>query len=110
MVRWVAVASAVVVGWSAPCAAQDPQVARGAALFAEQKCTICHSVDGKGNKKHPLDGAGKTLTADLVRLWLTDVKAAEAKTGKKSSPAMKSYAALPPADLDALVAFVLSLK
>jgi mono/diheme cytochrome c family protein len=85
-------------------------VSRGASLFAEQKCAICHSVAGKGNQKHPLDGAGKTLTADLVRLWLTDVKAAEVKTGKKAVPPMKSYAALPAADLDALVAFVLSLK
>jgi hypothetical protein len=67
-------------------------------------------VAGKGNKKNPLDGVGKTITADMVKLWLTDPKAAEAKAGKKAVPPMKSFAALPAADIDALVAYVLSLK
>ena len=95
---------------AAPAAAQDPKVARGAALFTEQKCSICHAVAGKGNVKHPLDGAGSRLDSATVKLWLTDSKAAEAKTGKKASPPMKSFATLPADDIDALVAYVLSLK
>ena len=61
-----------------PAAAQDAKVARGATLFTEQKCSICHAVAGKGNVKHPLDGAGSRLDAATVKLWLTDSKAAEA--------------------------------
>lgn len=93
-----------------PAAAQDDKVKKGEALFAAQKCGVCHSVAGKGNKQHPLDGVGKTISADLARLWLVDPKAAEAKTGKHGKPAMRSYAKLPAEDLDALVAYVLSLK
>jgi mono/diheme cytochrome c family protein len=93
-----------------PVVAQGPVVAKGEKLFVEQKCSLCHAVAGKGNKKNPLDGVGKTITADMVKLWLTDPKAAEAKAGKKAVPPMKSFAALPAADIDALVAYVLSLK
>jgi mono/diheme cytochrome c family protein len=102
-------AGVMMVAWVAPAFAQDPKVAKGAALFTEQKCTICHSVQGKGGKK-PLDGAGTRLDAATVKLWITDPKAAEAKAGKKAMPPMKSYATLPPADVDALVAYVMSLK
>ena len=98
------------IAWAVPALAQDPRIARGATLFESNKCTICHAVAGKGNAKHPLDGAGARLDADIVKLWLTDSKAAEAKTGKKASPPMKSFASLPQEDIDALVAFVLSLK
>lgn len=103
-------ASALVGALAAPAAAQDAKVAQGEALFAAQRCTMCHQVAGKGNKKNPLDGVGKTITADVVKLWLTDPKAAEAKTGKTGTPKMKSYASLSEADIDALVAYVLSLK
>jgi len=96
--------------WAAPAVAQDAKVAAGEKLFAAQKCSICHSVAGKGNVKKPLDGAGTRLDAALIRLWLTDPKAAEAKSGKKAMPPMKSFAALPAADIDALVAYVQSLK
>lgn len=102
-------AGVVMAAWAAPAFAQDPKVAKGATLFTEQKCTICHSVQGKGGKK-PLDGAGARLDAATAKLWLTDPKAAEAKTGKKAMPPMKSFATLPAADLDALVAYVMSLK
>ena len=96
-----------VAGWALPAAAQD---AKGEKLFADNKCSICHSVAGKGNVKHSLDGMGKKLTADVIKLWLTDPKAAEAKAGVKAMPPMKSFATLPAEDIDALVAYVLSLK
>ena len=102
-------ASALMAAWAVPAFAQDPKVAKGAALFESNKCSICHSVAGKGGKK-PLDGAGTRLDAATAKLWLTDPKGAEAKTGKKASPPMKSFATLPAADIDALVAYVMSLK
>lgn len=103
-------AGALIAAWASPAFAQDPKVAKGATLFESNKCTICHAAQGKGNAKKPLDGAGAKLTPDLVKLWITDPKAAEAKAGKKASPPMKSFASLPPDDVDALVAYVMSLK
>jgi len=95
---------------AAPAAAQDGKVAKGEALYASQKCAMCHAIEGKGNKKFPLDGVGKTATADIVTLWLIDPKAAEAKTGKAGKPAMRSYAKLTADEVDALVAYMISLK
>ena len=96
--------------WALPTAAQDAKVAKGQQLFGAQKCSMCHAVAGKGNVKHPLDGAGTRLNAEMVKLWLTDPKTAEAKSGKKATPPMKSFASLPAEDIDALTAYVLSLK
>jgi mono/diheme cytochrome c family protein len=106
----VSVLAAMAAGLAAPALAQDAKVAAGAKVFAAQKCSICHSVAGVGNKKAPLDGVGKTLTEDVVRMWITDPKAAETKTGKTAKPPMKTYKSLKPEDLDALVAYLMSLK
>ena len=103
-------AGALVAGAAVPAFAQDAVVARGAALYTEQKCSLCHALQGKGNAKRPLDGVGSHIDAPTVKLWLTDPKAAAAKSAKKDTVTMKSFAALPAADIDALVAYVLSLK
>jgi mono/diheme cytochrome c family protein len=89
--------------------AQDAQVAKGEAVYAAQKCALCHSVGDKGNKKGPLDGVGAKLTAAEIRQWMTDAKAMTVKTSSTRKPEMKSYA-LPKDDLDALVAYMVSLK
>ena len=100
---------AVLLAIAAPVAAQD-KIAAGQKVFADQKCSVCHSVAGVGNKKFPLDGVGKKYKADDIHLWLTDAKAAAEKEGKKLALPMKSFKTLPAADLDALTAYLLSLK
>lgn len=89
-------------------AAQD-QVAKGAAVYAANKCMNCHSVDGKGNAKGPLDGVGLKYTADELRQWMEDPVAMTARVKSKRMPAMKPYK-LSKEDLDALVAYMQSLK
>jgi mono/diheme cytochrome c family protein len=89
--------------------AQDAQIAKGEAVYAAQKCALCHSIGDKGNKKGPLDGVGSKLAANEIREWMTDAKAMTAKTNSTRKPEMKSYA-LPKEDLDALVAYMVSLK
>ena len=97
------------VGLAASAAAQDAKVAKGEALFTEQKCTLCHSIGDKGNKKGPLDGVGTKLKADDMRAWLTDAKGMTAKTKATRKPEMKQFA-LPKDDVDALVAYLSTLK
>ena len=92
-------------------AAQDAKVDNGAKLFADQKCTLCHSVGGKGNPKGPLDDVGSKLTAEEIRQWITDPVTMTAKTKAERKPAMPSkYASLPKDDVDALVAYLSSQK
>lgn len=96
-----------VLAFALPAAAQDH--AAGKKVYADSKCGVCHSIAGVGNKKYPLDAAGKRK-ADDIRAWLVDAKAQAEKEGKKLAMPMKSYKTLPPADLDALVAYLQTLK
>jgi mono/diheme cytochrome c family protein len=88
--------------------AQDAN-ANGERLFADQKCTLCHSIGEKGNKKGPLDGLASKQSASEIREWITDAKGMTAKTKADRKPAMKDFA-LPKDDVDALVAYLTSLK
>ena len=97
------------LGVAAGAAAQDAKVTKGQQLFADQKCTLCHSIGDKGNKKGPLDGVGSKLSAADLRLWMTDAKTMTEKTKSTRKPEMKSYN-LSKGDLDALVAYMQSLK
>ena len=108
MVRMIAGVT-LCVGLAAAASAQDAKVAKGEKLFVDQKCTLCHSVGDKGNKKGPLDGVGTKLKADEIREWLTDAPGMTAKTKATRKPAMKSYT-LPKDDVEALAAYLLTLK
>ena len=102
---------ALMVGLAIPAAAaaQDAKVAKGAEVYAAQKCGMCHSIGDKGNKKGPLDGVASKLSADDIRSWITDAKGMIAKTKPTRKPEMKAFT-LPKEDVDALVAYLTTLK
>jgi mono/diheme cytochrome c family protein len=85
-------------------------VERGKAVYTEQKCSVCHAIEGKGNKQNPLDGVGDKLSAADIRKWITSPKDMEAALPTKPKISMKASPNLKPADLDALVAYLQSLK
>jgi mono/diheme cytochrome c family protein len=95
------------VGWAAAVEAQD--AAQGEKVYADQKCAVCHSIAGKGNAKGPLDDVGSRLKADEIRAWIVDAKGMTEKTKATRKPLMKSYS-LPEADVNALVAYLGTLK
>jgi mono/diheme cytochrome c family protein len=104
------VCSVLVLAWALPLrAADDPAVAKGMQVFADQKCALCHSIADKGNKKGPLDAVGTKYSADDLRAWIVDAKGMAVKAKATRVPAMKNYT-LPKADLDALLAYLASLK
>ena len=91
--------------------AQDAEKAkRGEAVYAEQKCSLCHSIAGKGNAKGSLDGVGKKLSAEDIKQWIVNPKEMTAKTKSERKPPMKAYPNLPAADVDAVVAYLQTLK
>jgi mono/diheme cytochrome c family protein len=91
-----------------PAFGADPE--QGKKLFADQKCSLCHSVEGKGNVKGPLDGVGSKLKPDEIRKWITSPKEMTEQTKATRKPAMKSFALLKAAEVDALVAYLETLK
>ena len=69
---------------------------------------MCHAIAGKGNAKGPLDGVGTKLpAADIPRGSPMPRETAKTKAARK--PEMKNYA-LPKEDVDALVAYLSTLK
>jgi mono/diheme cytochrome c family protein len=100
---------ALCVGLAATAAAQDAKVAQGEKVFSDQKCTLCRSIDDKGNKKGSLDGVAAKLKTDEIREWIVDAKGMSAKTKATRKPEMKAYS-LPKDDVDALVAYLSTLK
>jgi mono/diheme cytochrome c family protein len=107
--RSAAMTAMLCLGLAAAAAAQDAKVTKGQQLFADQKCTLCHSIGDKGNKKGPLDGVATKLSADEIRSWITDAKGMTARTKAARKPEMKAYS-LPKDDVDALVAYLTTLK
>jgi mono/diheme cytochrome c family protein len=107
----------VVSGWAvsaaglpeAPAPQDAAKITAGKAVYDAQKCSMCHMVGGKGNKMSVLDGVGTKLKAEELKLWITEPATMEAKLATKPKIKMKAYK-MAPADLDALVAYLGSLK
>lgn len=90
--------------------AQDA-VAKGKQVYDAQKCSMCHSIAGKGGKSSPLDGVGSKLSAAEIREWIVEPIVMAKKVGSTKKPVMtKKYDKLPAGDIDALVAYMQSLK
>jgi mono/diheme cytochrome c family protein len=108
----LALAAAVLFVWTpAPVHAAEQDVAKGLTVYGAQKCATCHSIGGKGGKASPLDGVGTKLSADELRQWIVNPTEMTAKTKSTKKPPMPNrYSKLPAADVDALVAYMQSLK
>ena len=103
----------LLVGAANPLAAagQDDAVKKGEQVYTAQKCQTCHSIAGKGSKANPLDGVGKKLSADEIKAWIVTPTEMTKKSGSTKKPPMPNrYSKLPAADIDALVAYLASLK
>ena len=106
-----------VVAAGAALVAQAPdaaKVAAGQKAYATVKCDTCHSITGKGGKlSTALDGIGGKMGEADIRKWLTSPAELEAKLPKKPAMPMSTYLKshkLTAADVDALTAYMLSLK
>ena len=86
------------------------QIERGMKVYTDQKCSVCHSIGGKGNTKGALDGVGGKLTAEDIHAWLVDPAEMTKKTKAERKPPMRAYKNLSKEDLDAVVAYLQSLK
>jgi mono/diheme cytochrome c family protein len=101
----------VMAALAAPAFAQDQaKIDQGIKVYADRKCSVCHSIAGKGNAKGPLDEVGSKLTADELRAWMVTPKEMTAKTKAERKPVMLAYPDITKADVDAVVAYMQSLK
>lgn len=86
-------------------------MAAGLKVYEREKCATCHQIAGRGNSRFPIDGVASKLTEADIRRWMTDTARMEAALPKMPAVRMSAMKyKLKPADLDALVAFLLTLK
>jgi len=86
---------------AAPSFAQD-KAAAGQKVFAREKCAMCHTA-----AKNSLEGVGTKLTAEQIREWVENPKAAMQKAGGRGMMPAKT---LSKDDVDNLVAYLQTKK
>ncbi len=107
-------AVAVFVMFAGVAAFAQGKVVEGKAAYATYKCSTCHAIGGTGGKlASSLDGVATKLKADEIKKWLTDPVAMEAKLDKKPKMLMSANLKtkkITPAEIDAMVAYLATLK
>jgi mono/diheme cytochrome c family protein len=94
-----------------PARPLDPDdVARGRAIFEDQACARCHTAEGRGNPRLPLDDVGARRSAEALREWVIGEGDAREALSATVRRAKERYREVPTADLDALVAYLSSLR
>jgi mono/diheme cytochrome c family protein len=104
-------------GRTAPTAAiQQPQVPRqandslaGLRVFSAQGCARCHSVQGVGSPRFPLDGVGSRRTLDELRAWTLGSPAVQDSLSPSAVRAKRSYEQIPPEEMRVLLAYLAAL-
>jgi len=85
-------------------------VARGRAVYEDQACARCHSIDGRGNPRAPLDGVGARRSVGELRDWVTAAGSVRGELSRSAQRAKDGFRQLPEADLEALVTYLASIR
>jgi mono/diheme cytochrome c family protein len=91
-------------------AADPAQVARGRVVYQEEGCAGCHAVGGEGNPRIPLDGIGARLDAEQLLHWTIAAPEVAEQMPRRTAMMKQGYADLDQADLDALMAYLGTLR
>lgn len=74
-------------------------IARGRDIYVTHGCRRCHSFQGEGNTRSPLDGVSGRLTAEEIRRWIVAPQEMDAAVTKRGYRLREE-------DLDALIAYL----
>lgn len=93
-----------------PGPVDDAAAARGRALVAELGCLRCHAVQGQGNPRSPLDGIGARRVPEDIRARIVGAPSVAEEMPRSAIRAKEPFGELPEPDLDALTAYLSSLR
>ena len=94
---------------AAPASADDP-MAMGKQVYERERCSRCHSIAGEGSPRSPLDGVGSRRSESEINDWIIAPESLKDELAASIFRAKQPYGQLPQADLDALTAYLASLK
>ena len=84
-------------------------IERGRQIYEQQGCGFCHSIDGKGNPRNPLDGVGTKRTVSELYNFITGADTLEGLLTTSIRKMKQRYRELSADELDALVIYMQSL-
>ena len=92
-----------------PVVMDSKRIETGRKLYQQQSCGVCHSIDGQGNPRNPLDGVGKKRTASELRNFITGADTLQGLLTTSIRKMKQRYTQLSADELDALVIYMQSL-
>ena len=95
---------------SEPDVEKQELMAAGRRVFEAQRCARCHSIAGEGNPRNPLDGVGERRTVEAIRQWILAPAELKDQLPTWVFKAKQAYSNQAPEELDALVAYLQSLR
>jgi len=85
-------------------------LARGREVVLANDCLMCHSIAGEGSPRSPLDGVGSRLSeTEILHFAIADASVQD-DLSPRAIKAKRDYAELPEEDLQAMTAYLASLK
>lgn len=85
-------------------------LARGREVVLANDCLRCHSIAGEGSPRSPLDGVGSRLSETEILHFAIADEAVQDDLAPRAIAAKRVYAELPQDDLQAMVAYLATLK
>jgi cytochrome c5 len=89
---------------------QDNDSVAGLRIFRAQGCERCHSVQGIGSPRFPLDGVGSRRDRDELGAWTVGAPAVQDSLSPSALRAKRRYDEIPPADMRVLIAYLAALN
>jgi mono/diheme cytochrome c family protein len=97
-----------------PPAAADPappaDSVRGRAVYARLACARCHSVEGVGSRRYPLDGVGARRTRDELLAWTIGGEAVRDSLSPSALRTKQRYHEVPEAEMELLLRYLETLR
>ena len=85
---------------------ESKQVEAGYQVYLDNNCYSCHSIEGKGNPRVPLDGVGHRHSKEALRNWITGSDELGDLLSERIRSIKKTYRNLSSEELDALVTYL----
>jgi hypothetical protein len=82
----------------------------GRAVFRNWGCLRCHSVEGIGSRRYPLDGVGSRRTTGELFAWTVGGRDVQDSLSPSALRAKQRYQQIPEEELRALLAWMQGLR
>jgi len=94
----------------APPMALSTLAEAGRIAYQAQRCAACHTIDGVGSPRSPLDGVGARRDEQALRAWIVGASEVADQLPDNVLRRKRQYQELATEDLDAMVAYLRTLR